>query len=169
MIATRGVARRHVEVVQHRQHAQAAVGAAAGAGERGVLVGEVEARDRLVEQQEGHVARIGVALDQHAGELHALALAARQHGVGAVGEGESLGLAERLFGERAHLGLGQAVAVGEQAQHGDLQAGEVEGHVGMLRQHGASLCELALVPASHGLAVEQHVALRQQPVARQGA
>ncbi len=43
---------------------------------------------------------IGVALDQDAGELHALALAARQHGVGPVGEGEGLGLAERLFGQR---------------------------------------------------------------------
>jgi hypothetical protein len=59
--------------------------------------------------------------------------------------------------------------VGEEAEHGDLQAGEVEGHVGMLRQHGAALCELALVPASHGLAVEQDVALRQQPIAGERA
>jgi len=78
--------------VQHGQHAKPLVGPTARARECCVLVRKVEARGQLVEQQEGPARWIGVALDQHAGELHALALAARQHGVGTVGEGERLGL-----------------------------------------------------------------------------
>ena len=96
-----GVARRHVEIVQDGQHAQPAVDPAAGAGQGGMLVGEVEAGDRLVEQQEGPCGRIGVALRQDAGELDPLAFAARQNGIGPIGKGERLGLGQRLLRQRA--------------------------------------------------------------------
>ena len=98
-----GVARRHVEIVQDGENAEAALDAAPGAGEGRVLVGEVEASDRLIEQQEGPSVRIGVALRQHARELHALAFAARQNRVGPVGEGERLRFGQRLLGEGADL------------------------------------------------------------------
>ena len=64
--------------MQHGQHAQARGRPAPRTGQGGVLMGEVEAGDRLVEQQERPGRRIGVALRQDAGKLHPLALAAGQ-------------------------------------------------------------------------------------------
>jgi len=43
--------------------------------------------------------------------------------VGPVGKGEGLGLGQGLLRQRAHLAFGQPVAMGEQAECCDLQAG----------------------------------------------
>jgi hypothetical protein len=63
----------HREIMKHGEHAQPALGAPAGARQRSMLVGEIEAGDRLVEQQERPGRRICIALRQHAGELDPLA------------------------------------------------------------------------------------------------
>ena len=79
--------------MQHDQHRHARAGDAPGPVEQAELVAEVEARDRLVEEQRlrlGHAAA-RLELAEHARELHALLLAARQALVAASGEIEHAG------------------------------------------------------------------------------
>ena len=65
------------------------------------LVLQVEARGRLVEQQQARAVR-GLAagkLQQHAGEMRALLLAAGERGDDAVAESRELDIGERRFGQ----------------------------------------------------------------------
>ena len=132
--------------MQDGQRAEALGGPAAGTGQGSVLVREVEAGDRLVEQEEGQAFRVGVALRQDAGQLDALALPSGQDGVGTVGEGDRLGLRQGILGEDGNPAVGQAGAVGEQAELGDLTPREIEGHCGMLGQDGTPVRKFGLLP-----------------------
>ena len=71
---------REVEVVQDRHHGDAAPRATADRFQHVELMLQVEARGRLVEQQQARPVRVLAAgkLHQHAGEMRALLLAAGQ-------------------------------------------------------------------------------------------
>ena len=85
-----GEAPRQVEVVQRHRHRVAVVGESAAQRQHVERVRDVEAGGRLVEQQVAGLGR------QAAGDEHALALAARQRGRVAIGDGRDVGAGHGL-------------------------------------------------------------------------
>ncbi|MNX51516.1 hypothetical protein D3C86_821780 [compost metagenome] len=111
------------------------------AAQQVALVLGVQAGGGLVQQQ---VARFtgrarGVALHQHARELHTLLFAARQFGIAAATQVGSVGQVQRLRDQRIDLG-GRQFGKGVRA-HGDHFAHvQVEGQARLLRKDGATPC-----------------------------
>ncbi len=93
-----GIGHGEVEIVQHDQHRDASPRDAAGHVEQRELMAEVEARDRLVEEQDLPLrdAAPGFELTEHAGELDALLFAAGERLVAPAGEIEHPGCGEGL-------------------------------------------------------------------------
>ena len=127
--------------MQDRHHRDAALRAAAHRFQQVELMLQVEARGRLVEQQQAGAVR-GLAagkLHQHAREMRALLLAAGQRRDDAVMEGGEVDIRERGLGEIVDRA---AVAVGGAHAH-HFADGERKRHVRRLRQHRAMQRELA--------------------------
>ena len=130
-----GKADREVDVVQDRDHGGAALGAAARALDQIDLVPQVEARCRLIQQQEPRTMH-GLAagqLYQYAGEMGALLLAA--------GQRRQLPAAETLQPDFVQRGVDQPTRRSrgcvDRLPSDDLLDREREGDINMLREHRA--------------------------------
>ena len=136
-----GRQRREVEVVQDRHHGDAAPRAASDRFQHVELMLQVEARGRLVEQQQARPVR-GLAagkLHQHAGEMRALLLAAGERRDDALAERREIDVGERALGKLVDRA---AVAVARTHAH-DFADRERKRHMGALRQHRAMQREIA--------------------------
>jgi len=129
------------EVVGDQQDPAAGVLAEPGAqpGEAGQAVAEVHVRGGLVEQPDAD------ALGERARQQHAPPLAARQRGIGALGQLAELERRERSVGAREVV-RGLAAERAEErraAERHHLAHAERKGHGRVLRHHGDALRDLA--------------------------
>ncbi|MFK4626255.1 hypothetical protein ABIF50_009561 [Bradyrhizobium diazoefficiens] len=158
-----GEADRQVEIVQDRDHGGAGASAAARGLDEVDLVAQIKARGWLVQQQKPR-SMLGLAageLHQHAGEMGALLLAARQRRQLPFAEMRQPHLVQRGIDEPACLAR---AAVACAHQH-DLLDGEGEGDVDVLGQHRASRGKLARRVAADVALLQPYLALARTEVA----
>src|SRR5919201_1965520 len=142
------------DVVQHGDHGQIARARELADAE---LVGEVEMRGRLVEQED-----VGLLRERHR-EDDALALAAGELPEGSIRE---VGRVDVRHGacDRVVIAVGESTEgprVRRAAERDDLAGREREGRVERLRHQGESPRPLAIRQGADGAAVERHLAARR--------
>ena len=145
-----------VGVVQDGDHADTLLRQPPRGGQREMLVAKVEIVGRLVEQQVARARLLAVELSQHAREMYALPLAAREREVGALRQMRDTGLLHRRGGS-AQVGAAGIVAhVRRAADQHQLQRGEGEAEARALRQDRAAAAQVARRPGRQCTAVQLH-------------
>src|SRR5699024_8800749 len=150
-----GVLGGDVEVVQYGEDAVALSGAPLCVAQQGVLVGRIEARDRLVQQQVTGAVAVFVRPDlgEDTGELHALLFAAGKRLVVALGEREHVHGRQGRAGE-ARVGGEVALTMWAPTHRHHVEDAEAEGERDALREYGATARELLAWPMREGQTIE---------------
>jgi hypothetical protein len=153
--------------VQHGQHGHAAVCHGADRLQHLVLVGEIEAGRRLVQHQAARAGLLGrIELAEHAGQVHALLLAAGERAVSAGAQMQDIGASHGTLDSGLVFMAPCGVSVRAAAQRHDILRRHGKANRAGLRQHSAPAGQRPARDRGERLAVHPHGARIRRELAR---